>query len=53
TVSRKELAEFAAGSHENVINTLSRFRREGLIEFEGKKIVILNHETLTEISKKG
>ncbi len=53
TVSRKELAEFAACSHENVINTLSRFRREGLIGFEGKKILILNHEALTEISKKG
>ena len=53
TLSRKELAEFAACSHENVINTLSRFRRERLIEFEGKKIVILDHEALTEISKKG
>lgn len=53
TLSRKELAEFAACSHENVINTLSRFRRERLIELEGKKIVILDHEALAEISKKG
>jgi len=53
SVSRRDLAEFAACSRENLINTLSRFRKEGLIEFEGKKIVILNHEALKEISLKG
>jgi len=53
TVSRKEIAEFAACSHENVINTLSRFRKEGIIEFHGKEIEILNFELLEEISRKG
>ncbi len=53
TVSRKEIAEFAACSHENVINTLSRFRKEGIIEFHGKEIEIINIDLLEEISRKG
>lgn len=53
TVSRKEIAEFAACSHENVITTLSRFRRDGLIDLEGKKIIIRNYDGLNDISKKG
>ena len=53
TISRKEIAEFAACSHENVITTLSRFKKDGIIELEGKKIIIKNFEGLTEISKKG
>lgn len=53
TVSRKEIAEFAACSHENVITTLSRFKKEGIIALEGKKIIILDHERLLEIGKKG
>ena len=53
TISRKEIAEFAACSHENVISTLSRFRKEGIIELEGKKIVIINHDQLVKIGKNG
>jgi CRP-like cAMP-binding protein len=53
TISRKEIAEFAACSHENVITTLSRFKKDGIIDLEGKKIIIKNFEGLTEISKKG
>jgi len=52
-ISRKEIAEFAACSHENVINTLSKFKKEGLIELNGKKIEIVNIEALKELSKKG
>jgi len=40
TLSRKEISEFAACSHENVINTLSRLNKEGTITLEGKKIII-------------
>lgn len=53
TISRKELAHFAACSHENVINTLSRFHKDGLINLVGKKIIIIDYKGLTEIGKKG
>ena len=53
TISRKEIAEFAACSHENVISTLSRFKKDGIIELEGKKIGIRDFEGLREISKRG
>lgn len=53
TLSRKEIAEFAACSHENVINTLSRFNKEGIIKLEGKKITIIDREKLIIISKRG
>ncbi len=52
-VSRKELAEFAACSHENVINTLSRFNKEGIITLEGRKILINDLPKLRDISKRG
>lgn len=53
TLSRKELAEFAACSHENVINTLSRFKKEGIIELDKKRIIITDIERLKEISRIG
>jgi CRP-like cAMP-binding protein len=52
-VSRKEIAEFAACSHENVITTISRFNKEGIITLEGKKIIIRDMDKLTKISKTG
>jgi len=53
TLSRKEIAEFAACSHENVITVLSGYNKEGLIAFEGRKIIIRDLEKLKEISKNG
>ncbi|MCX6279359.1 MAG: Crp/Fnr family transcriptional regulator [Bacteroidetes bacterium] len=53
TLSRKEIAEFAACSHENVISVLSKYNKEGLIAFEGKKIIIKDMNKLKEISKNG
>ena len=53
TLSRKEIAEFAACSHENVINTLSRWNKEGIITLTGKKIIINDFKKLEEISKHG
>ena len=53
TLSRKEIAEFAACSHENVINNLSRLNKEGIITLEGKKIIINDMNKLNEISKRG
>ncbi|MEI6436041.1 MAG: Crp/Fnr family transcriptional regulator [Bacteroidota bacterium] len=53
TLSRKEIAEFAACSHENVISVLSKYNKEELIAFEGKKIIIRDMNKLKEISKNG
>lgn len=53
TLTRKEISEFAACSHENVISVLSSFNKEGLIEFQGRKIIIKEIEKLKEISRKG
>jgi len=52
-ITRKEVAEFAACSHENVITTLSRFNKEGIISLEGKKIIIRDMDKLQNISKTG
>jgi CRP-like cAMP-binding protein len=53
TLSRKEISEFAACSHENVISTLSKLNKEGVLLLEGKKIRINDIEKLHEISKNG
>lgn len=52
-LSRKELSEFAGCSRENVIHTLSRFHREGIIRAEGKIIEILDQGRLENISRLG
>jgi CRP/FNR family transcriptional regulator, polysaccharide utilization system transcription regulator len=52
-LSRKEIAEFAACSYENVIITLSRFNKEGIITLDGRKIIINDIEKLNIISKRG
>lgn len=51
--TKKEIAEFAACSHENVIMTLSKMNKEGIIHFEGKSLEILDHQRLIEISRHG
>jgi CRP-like cAMP-binding protein len=53
SLTRKELAEFAACSAENVIMTLSKFNREGIISLEGRQLAINNMGKLKEISKLG
>lgn len=52
-LSRKELSEFAGCSQENIINTLSKFDKEGIIKTNGKKIEIINMEKIKRISKHG
>jgi CRP/FNR family transcriptional regulator len=51
--TKKEISEFAACSHENVITTLSKMHREGIISFEGKVLEIKDYNKLLEISKHG
>jgi CRP/FNR family transcriptional regulator len=53
TLTRKELSEFAGCSTENVIHTLSRFHREGILQVKGKSIGIMDVERLRKISKVG
>jgi len=53
TLSRKELAEFAGCSTENVIHTLTKFHKEGILEVNGKHIDIRDPERLEKISKFG
>jgi len=53
TLSRKELSEFAGCSTENVIHTLSRFHREGILSVRGKSIEITDLDRLQKISKVG
>jgi CRP-like cAMP-binding protein len=53
TLTRKELSEFAGCSTENVIHTLSRFHREGILNVKGKSIEIMDFDRLQRISKVG
>ncbi len=52
-ISRQEFAEFVGCSKENVINTLRKFHKEGIIEITGKNICINDIEKLNKISKVG
>jgi len=52
-VTRREIGELISMSTENVIRTLSEFKRDGIVAFNGKKVTILNHEKLVSISEKG
>lgn len=53
SLTRKEIAEFAGCSTENVIMTLSRWHKEGIIQLDGKYLEITNIEKLNHISKIG
>ncbi|WP_299210149.1 response regulator [uncultured Dokdonia sp.] len=48
-ISRNDLASVAGIATESLIRTLSGFKKEGLIEVEGRNIRILDIEGLTEI----
>ncbi|MCX6208667.1 MAG: Crp/Fnr family transcriptional regulator [Bacteroidetes bacterium] len=48
--SREEIADFVGTSTETAIRLLSDFKKENLINLEGKKIMILNHTKLAHIS---
>ncbi|MDO9594974.1 MAG: helix-turn-helix domain-containing protein, partial [Lutibacter sp.] len=52
-VVRKELADMLGYSKESVINTLSKFNREGIINVSDRKIEILDISKLEQISKLG
>jgi CRP/FNR family transcriptional regulator len=52
-LSRKELAELSGLSPETVIRMLKVFKEEGLIDIQSKRIMILNHKRIKEISETG
>ncbi len=52
-LTRKEMAEYVGMTTENVIRTLSEFRRDGILKIYGKTIHIANMESLQSISEFG
>lgn len=52
-ITRKEIAEFAGMSTENVITLLSEFKKDNMIKIEGKHFELLNIKALEELSAKG
>lgn len=48
-ISRSDLASVAGMASETLIRTLSDFKKEGLIEIEGRNIKIINLEALKQI----
>ena len=53
SLTRKEIAEFAGCSTENVIMTLSKWQSEKIVSIDGKKIEIIDVDKLKLISKIG
>ncbi len=51
--TRKEIAEYAGVSTENIIRALSEFRKDRLIRISGKEIEITKLERLEQISRFG
>lgn len=52
-LSRKDISDFAGVSTESAIKLLKNFEKDGLISLEEKDIVLLQHQALEEISRKG
>jgi len=52
-VSRKEIADLISMSSANVIRTFSEFRRDGIIQSNGRTIEITDMHKLEVISKRG
>ncbi|MBI9065790.1 MAG: Crp/Fnr family transcriptional regulator [Salinivirgaceae bacterium] len=52
-LNRKELAQLIGYSKESVINTLSKFNKEGIISVHEKKITILDKNKLSQIAEVG
>jgi CRP-like cAMP-binding protein len=52
-LSRQELADLMGISRENTIRVLTKFKEDGIININGRKIEILNMDMLKMISKNG
>lgn len=52
-LSREELASLSNMNTSNAIRTLAAFAEEGIVEIDGRRIKILNHEQLKRINNNG
>ncbi len=52
-LTRKEMAEYVGMTTENVIRTLSEFRKDGILKIYGKTIQVANMDTLKSIAEFG
>jgi CRP/FNR family transcriptional regulator len=52
-LSRKDIADFACISTESTVRLLTEFKNDGIIDLDGKKIIILDRKRLFEISRIG
>jgi CRP-like cAMP-binding protein len=52
-LSRKDIADFAGISTESAVKLLKSFEKDELIKLNEKDILVVNHKTLLEISKRG
>lgn len=52
-LTRREIGELITITTENTIRTLSEFRKDGIIDIDGKKIMILDKDRLLSINKGG
>lgn len=52
-ISQTEIGHLIDASRENVSRILSEFEKDGIIEIKGKKVNILNKESLVMISRNG
>ena len=53
SLTRKELAEFAGCSQENVIHTMTRLEKDGIIQSTKRFVEILDNERLRLVAKHG
>lgn len=52
-ISRKDVAEFSCISTESTVRLLTEWKKDNIIDIDGKKIKILNRKLLEEISMRG
>jgi len=52
-LSRKDIADFVGISTESAVKLLKSFEKDGLIKLNEKDIVLLDHNSLQEISRRG
>jgi CRP/FNR family transcriptional regulator len=50
-LSRDDLANFVGTATETVIRLLREFKKEGILEIQGRKITIMNIEELIDLSE--
>lgn len=52
-LSRKDIADFAGVSTESAVKLLKSFEKDGLIKLNEKDIIVVSHNGLVEVSKRG